>query len=1132
MKNLLPILFLLITSSAFAIRVNHYFSNSGNDLNNGLTIGAAQATIAKLNSSFASYSAGDSILFERGGTFYGTIIVNKSGTAALPITIGAYGTGAQPIITGFTTLSGWTNEGLGIYSKIIASAAKTNMVTIDGVQKAMGRYPDATYLSYETYSTNVSITDNTLGSATNWATAEAVIRKNDWTLERCNITNHTGNTLTYTSTGTTQYGSNNFGYFIQNDLRTVTSYGEWYHNTGTGKFYMYFGGVDPNTKTVKVATVNNILYNSGQDYIIIDNLNFIGSIDNAIHFTGGTDNDNVQNCTISLAGQIGMKLSAGTGTTINNNIISKCNRTGIASDGTSAVITNNTVRDIGLIPGQVLGQGGYEGIYTPGLGNVIRYNNIKNTGYNGISIRYTGAVTVQYNFIDSVCLTLDDGGGIYTSSPNNSIRNFDHNIILNVIGNSTGTPNNTPLSAGIYLDESATNVTVNGNTVANVSYAGTKLHYAHNNTVVGNLMYNTLYAISYEDNAAGGISANSIRRNIFFAKTATQNVLRATSGANNVTTMTVADSNYYARPIDDNLSIFTSQPSTGGVNRNLAGWKTFSGQDAHSLKAPKTITSTSELSFYYNASDVVSTVSFPGLKKMGVDGTVYNNTAPVQRWSGIVLIDNGSAGNIPPVARAGTDQIITLPTNSVSVSGSASTDADGSISGYAWLKISGPASGTIAAAAVSNTAINGLVQGVYKFELTVTDNGGAIGKDTVQVTVNPAPNTSPNANAGSDITITLPVNSANLTGTGSDAEGPVTFSWTKISGPAGGATSATTANTTVTSLQQGTYRYQLTVTDNVGATKTDLVDVNVLPAVPPVNQAPVSNAGLDIVITLPTNTTTLNGSGTDADGTITAYAWVKIAGPVAGTIATPNAATTALNGLVQGVYQFQLTVTDNSGATNDTASNTVQVTVNAAPINIAPNVSAGGDYTIALPLNTVNITATATDVDGTISDYGWVKISGPATFTIVNQFSAITDVNNLVQGVYQFEVTATDNGGATDKDTVQVTVTPPATNINPVANAGRDTLLIMPDNNISFVGSGSDADGTISTYVWREGATVLGTSATLNLIAVTLGAHNITLTVSDDLGGTGSDTVIVTVQPPPVAPCTQCLIINRRLVNQ
>jgi len=168
---------------------------------------------------------GDRILFNRGNTFYGTIAVTKSGSAGKPITIGAYGAGADPIITGFTTISGWTNEGNGIYSKVIASEAQTNMVTIDGVNTGMGRYPDATYLTYESFSSNISITDNQLVVTPDWNGAEVVIRKNDWTLDRCTITNHSGNVLTYSSLGTNLNATANYGYFIQNDLRCVTNYG-------------------------------------------------------------------------------------------------------------------------------------------------------------------------------------------------------------------------------------------------------------------------------------------------------------------------------------------------------------------------------------------------------------------------------------------------------------------------------------------------------------------------------------------------------------------------------------------------------------------------------------------------------------------------------------------------------------------------------------------------------------------------------------------------------------------------------------------------------------------------------------------------------------------------------------------
>ena len=134
-------------------------------------------------------------------------------------------------------------------------------------------------------------------------------------------------------------------------------------------------------------------------------------------------------------------------------------------------------------------------------------------------------------------------------------------------------------------------------------------------------------------------------------------------------------------------------------------------------------------------------------------------------------------------------------------------------------------------------------------------------------------------------------------------------------------TNANTATATASGLVAGVYSYQLMVTDNLGATGKDTVNVTV-------NQPPIANAGPDILITLPTNTATLSGSGTDPDGTIAAYAWAKIAGPAAGTLTNANTATAIASGLVAGVYSYQLTVTDNLGATG---RDTVMITINAVP---------------------------------------------------------------------------------------------------------------------------------------------------------------------------------------------------------
>lgn len=184
----------------------------------------------------------------------------------------------------------------------------------------------------------------------------------------------------------------------------------------------------------------------------------------------------------------------------------------------------------------------------------------------------------------------------------------------------------------------------------------------------------------------------------------------------------------------------------------------------------------------------------------------------------------------PPTANAGTDQIITLPTNSIVLNGSGN-DPDGTISTYAWTKQSGGAA-TLSGAATANLSLSGLVQGTYVFRLTVTDNTGLTAFDNVTVTVNPAANQLPTANAGADRTITLPTNSTTLNGSGTDPDGSISaYLWTQLSGPnTATIVSSNAAVTALNNLVQGTYVFQLRVTDNSGGQATDTVSVVVNPS--------------------------------------------------------------------------------------------------------------------------------------------------------------------------------------------------------------------------------------------------------------------------------------------------------------
>ncbi len=96
--------------------------------------------------------------------------------------------------------------------------------------------------------------------------------------------------------------------------------------------------------------------------------------------------------------------------------------------------------------------------------------------------------------------------------------------------------------------------------------------------------------------------------------------------------------------------------------------------------------------------------------------------------------DGGSSTGTAPSANAGADKSISLPVNSVQLTGSGA-DAGGSITAYAWSKISGPAQFSFSSTAIANPVVSNLAEGIYTFRLTVTDNSGMTATDDVNVTV-------------------------------------------------------------------------------------------------------------------------------------------------------------------------------------------------------------------------------------------------------------------------------------------------------------------------------------------------------------------------------------------------------------
>lgn len=185
--------------------------------------------------------------------------------------------------------------------------------------------------------------------------------------------------------------------------------------------------------------------------------------------------------------------------------------------------------------------------------------------------------------------------------------------------------------------------------------------------------------------------------------------------------------------------------------------------------------------------------------------------------------------------------------------------------------------------------------------------------------------------------------------------------------------------------------------------------------------SPIANAGINQTVNEQT-TVTLSGSGTAMEGTIDSLSWSQTAG-TAVTISPTGAASPSLTIVsptitVQEVLTFQLTVTDSNGNSD---SDTVDITV--LPVNTDPVANAGADQT-ANGGDTVTLSGSGDDIDGTIDSYSWSQTAGQ-TVTLSNADTAnasfvapqFEDLTDLI-----FTLTVTDNESGTGTDTVTISV--------------------------------------------------------------------------------------------------------------
>uniref|UniRef100_U3DDH9 KIAA0319 n=1 Tax=Callithrix jacchus TaxID=9483 RepID=U3DDH9_CALJA len=290
------------------------------------------------------------------------------------------------------------------------------------------------------------------------------------------------------------------------------------------------------------------------------------------------------------------------------------------------------------------------------------------------------------------------------------------------------------------------------------------------------------------------------------------------------------------------------------------------------------------------------------------------------------------------------------------------------------------------------------------------------------------------------------------------------------------------------------------------------------------------SAGDNLIITFPDNQVELKAFVAPAPPAETTYnyEWSLISHPIdyRGEIKQGRMQTLTLSQLSVGLYVFKVAVSNE----NAFGEAFVNVTVKPARrVNLPPvAVVSPQMQELTLPLTSALIDGSQSTDDTEIVSYHWEEISGPLIEERTSVDSPVLRLSHLDPGNYSFRLTVTDSDGTTNATTAALIVNS-AVDFPPVANAGPNHTITLPQNSITLNGNQSSDDHQIVFYEWSLGPGSEGKHVAmqgvqtpfLHLSAMQEGDYTFRLMVTDSSRQQSTAVVTVIVLPennrPPVA---------------
>lgn len=588
-------------------------SAAGNDSNTGLaaTAGANGVgpwrTLSKVAQ--ASLRPGDVVRLTCGSVWNETLRLSASGTSASPITVTSYPAGCsnQPTIDGAVAIAAgaWAPHKGNIYKTSLATTplqlhAATGVMT-QAHHPNRGHdssQPDSPYLKVaadaDRASANGRVVSTSLTTGNDLVLPSGVtlnpgigarVRSASWILDESRVSAVDGKKLTL-ATPTSYALTAGWGYYLLGALWMLDSAGEWHHDTTSNTLYAWMPDSRPPTVPVWATTLSTGIDLQARQYVTVDGVT-VRRVGTGV-MARGSRSAELRNSSIQDTAGIGIDAAASVGFIASSNTLARTGQDAVsgvdytAGTASGMQIVGNSVTDSGVLisGGRVLSLPvrSYAAI-RGGLSAVISGNTITNTNYNGIWAWPNN--TISGNVVSGACMVLDDCGSIYANGVNNAsiIRG---NVVLSARGAMAGKgpPFTTTQAQGIYLDESASGLTVQGNTAFDNDY-GVKLHVASRNLLTGNKLYGNRFGQLWlqenrnTDNPAGDLFGNIVSANQIVSTSGSAKAIWLDTIYADTAKFGSFDGNRFYDRIFAN--VVDERTASGSVSFNLAQWKLATG---------------------------------------------------------------------------------------------------------------------------------------------------------------------------------------------------------------------------------------------------------------------------------------------------------------------------------------------------------------------------------------------------------------------------------------------------------------------------------------------------------------------------------------------------------------------------